>query len=81
DQRADRRARNRQIAEERRRTARLEQVEERIHELESNLAELSRKLADPEITPQVVKKLGQEYVKFQDELDLLMEEWGVLHRQ
>lgn len=65
--------------EERRRKARLIEVEQLIDQLEDDLAGLGRKLENPPKDAAKVQKLGTEYVKVQQELDALMEEWGELH--
>ncbi len=66
-------------AEERRKRARLQEVEELIDRLESDLATLGRRLENPPPDASQVQKLGTEYVRLQKELDILMEEWGQLH--
>ena len=66
--------------EERRRRTRLKEVEAQIATLEEQLAVLSRKLENPPADPAKVQRLGQEYVKVQSELDLLIEEWEQLGR-
>ena len=66
--------------EERRRRTRLKEVEAQIATLEEKLAILSRKLENPPADPAKVQRLGQEYVKVQSELDLLIEEWEQLGR-
>jgi ATP-binding cassette subfamily F protein 3 len=65
--------------EEKKRRARLKQVEERIAYLEGEIAILSRKLESPPKELQQVQRLGQEYASYQDELDRLIEEWEQLH--
>jgi ATP-binding cassette subfamily F protein 3 len=67
-------------SEERRRRTRLKAVEAQIASLEEQLAVLSRKLENPPPEPAKVQRLGQEYVKVQGELDLLIEEWEQLGR-
>ncbi len=69
--------RSRQTAspEERRRKARLKEVEDRITGLEEELHALSLRLENPPPDPAKVQQLGQEYVRVQGELDRLMEEW------
>jgi ATP-binding cassette subfamily F protein 3 len=67
--------------EERRRRARLKEVEAVIDRLEDDLAVLTRKLENPPAEAGKVQKLGNEYVRIQKELDELMEEWGELHEQ
>ena len=66
-------------SEERRRRARLQEVETLIDGLEEELATLARKLEKPPTDSAKVHKLGNEYVRVQNELDNLMEEWGELH--
>ncbi len=61
--------------EERKRTARLKEVEAQIAELEGNLAALSRQLENPPADPARVQRLGGEYVRVQGEMDDLMGEW------
>jgi ATP-binding cassette subfamily F protein 3 len=66
-------------AEQRRRKARLEEVETLVASLEAHLDTLTRKLESPPPEPEKVQKLGQEYVRVQKELDGLLEEWESLH--
>jgi len=66
-------------SDERRRQARLKQVEEQIAVLEELLSGLSRRLENPPADPAKVHKLGTEYVRVQTELDELMKEWEGLH--
>jgi ATP-binding cassette subfamily F protein 3 len=66
-------------AEQRRRKARLEEVESLITSLEAHLDTLARKLESPPPEAEKVQKLGQEYVRVQKELDSLLEEWESLH--
>ncbi len=66
-------------AEDRRKRARLQEVEQMIDQLESDLALLGHRLENPPQDAGVVKKLGNEYVRMQKDLDALMEEWGHLH--
>jgi hypothetical protein len=66
--------------EERRRRTRLKEVEAQIATLEEQLAVLSRRLENPPADPAKVQRLGQEYMKVQSELDLLIEEWEQLGR-
>jgi ATP-binding cassette subfamily F protein 3 len=65
--------------EERQRRLRLNEVEERITALEESLETLSQQLETPPPDPQKVQRLGQEYVRVQNELDRLMSEWESLH--
>jgi ATP-binding cassette subfamily F protein 3 len=66
-------------AEDRRKRARLVDVETLIDQLEADLATLGHRLENPPQDPTKVQKLGIEYVKVQKELETLMEEWGELH--
>jgi hypothetical protein len=61
--------------EEKRRKARLKEVEERIALLESHLGALSSQLENPPPDPAKVQRLGGEYVRVQRELEGLMQEW------
>ncbi len=70
---------SRASAEDRRKRARLKQVETLIDQLEANLAALGHRLENPPKDTAKVQKLGLEYVKVQKELEALMEEWGELH--
>jgi ATP-binding cassette subfamily F protein 3 len=65
-------------AEEKRRERRLKDLEERIALLEGHLAALSTQLENPPAEPAKVQRLGGEYVRVQDELEGLMEEWAGL---
>ena len=66
-------------AEERRRRARLKEVEAQITDLEGQLDALSKQLENPPAEAAKVQGLGKEYVRVQGELDLLMKEWESLH--
>jgi len=66
-------------AEDRRKRARLKEVETLIDQLEANLATLGHRLENPPKDTAKVQKLGIEYVRVQKELETLMEEWGELH--
>jgi len=67
-------------ADDRRKRARLVEVEAMIDQLEADLATLARKLENPPTETEKVQKLGMEYVRVQNELDTLLEEWGELHQ-
>ena len=69
----------RQSAEERRRKARLKEVEEQVTSLEEQLAYLARELEDPPAEATRVHDLGQEYVRLESELEALVKEWENLH--
>jgi len=64
--------------EEKRRRARLKEVEERITLLEGHLAALSSQLENPPADPAKVQRLGGEYVHVQNELEKLIGEWEEL---
>jgi ATP-binding cassette, subfamily F, member 3 len=66
-------------SEERKRRVRLSEVERRITSLEEELAALSRKLESPPADMVKVQHLGQEYVRVQDELNSMVNEWEHLH--
>jgi ATP-binding cassette subfamily F protein 3 len=65
--------------QERKRRLRLREVEGQIEVLEEQLAGLTRILEKPPSEPAKVQKLGQDYVKIQDQLNQLMIEWEELH--
>jgi ATP-binding cassette subfamily F protein 3 len=67
-------------SEERRKRARLKEVEEQIDHLETELAALGHRLENPPTDPSKVQKLGNEYVRRQKDLNILMEEWEQLHQ-
>jgi ATP-binding cassette, subfamily F, member 3 len=73
------RQRNRQQAEERRRQKQLEDVEQRIQHLESELAYLARQLENPPAAIAEVERLGNRYQQTQLELEHLLEEWAAIH--
>jgi ATP-binding cassette subfamily F protein 3 len=75
----DRAAKNRALAKERRRQARLHAVETRVTELEDQLASVSEQLAHPPDDPNVVLRLSEDYNEIQNELDALIVEWEQLH--
>ena len=66
-------------SDERKRRARIQEIEDRIASLEGELAKLSSKLENPPLDPSRVQKLGQDYVHVQEELNALMVEWESLH--
>ncbi|MBC8331434.1 MAG: ABC-F family ATP-binding cassette domain-containing protein [Anaerolineae bacterium] len=77
--RKERSAKNRAQANLRRRQARLEVVEARIAKLEIQLAHIGDQLAAPPDDPQLVQRLGDDYVEIQNELHALIAEWESLH--
>ncbi|MFN2266270.1 MAG: ATP-binding cassette domain-containing protein, partial [Anaerolineales bacterium] len=75
----DRAAKNRALAQERRRQTRLHAVETRVTELEAQLAHVSEQLAHPPDNPDIVLRLSEDYNEIQNELDALIVEWEQLH--
>ena len=78
-------AKNREIAEERRarakeqrRKARLAEVESRISILEEELAQLRESLANPPAERGEIQSLADNYMRIQNELGVLLEEWEEL---
>jgi ATP-binding cassette, subfamily F, member 3 len=69
----------RQTTQERRRQARLKEVEEQATSIEEQLAYLSRELENPPAEAARVHELGQEYVRLESELEALVKEWESLH--
>lgn len=74
-------AKNKALAADRKRLARLEEVETRIGELEAALDKLGTKLANPPDDPDQVAALGHEYRKAETELEILLNEWGSLQTE
>jgi ATP-binding cassette subfamily F protein 3 len=68
-------AKNKEIAADRKRLARLEEVEDRISFLEKRLEELGGELADPPDNPAQVAELGHDYRELEMELEILLNEW------
>ena len=64
--------------EERRRLARLQEVENQIAALESRLAELGKALESPPEDAAAVRALGEEYAEVQSKMDALLEAWEEL---
>ncbi len=71
-------AKNRAQADDRKRNARLHDVESRISELENQLRELASTLADPPGDAGEVVILGQRYGDTEKELEQLLVEWETL---
>jgi len=61
--------------EERRRLARLQEVENKVATLESRLADLGAQLSNPPDDANALRKLGKEYTQVQDEMDEMLVEW------
>ena len=68
-------AKNRVLAEQRRRQTRITQIETRVAELERQLAGISQQLENPPSNSDVVQRLGDEYVEIQNEMHALIVEW------
>jgi ATP-binding cassette, subfamily F, member 3 len=66
--------------EERRKIARLQELENKIAALEVQMAELGRKLEYPPKDTVLVRKLGNQYTAFQAEMDTWLAEWEGLQR-
>jgi ATP-binding cassette subfamily F protein 3 len=71
-------AKNREIALERRRKARLAEVSQHLAELEAQLAHLHRQLANPPSDRTKVHDLAEEYMRIEADLEKAMEEWDAL---
>ncbi len=63
------------IKEERRKIARLQELENKIAELESTLANLGAQLESPMVKPDEVAKIGREYERVQKDMDAKLAEW------
>ncbi|MBI2331280.1 MAG: ATP-binding cassette domain-containing protein [Chloroflexi bacterium] len=61
--------------EERKRIAQLQELENKIAELESTLANLGTQLESPMVKPDEVVKIGKEYNRVQAEMDEKLVEW------
>jgi ATP-binding cassette, subfamily F, member 3 len=70
-----RKAKSKETREERRRIAQLQELENKIAELESMLANLSAQLESPFVKPDEVRKIGTEYERVQREMDEKLDEW------
>jgi ATP-binding cassette subfamily F protein 3 len=70
-----RKPKNAATKDERRRLAQLQELENKIAELEATLANLSSQLESPLIRPQEVVKIGREYDRVQKEMDEKLAEW------
>jgi len=55
-----------------------EALEDEITRLEWEMADISRQLENPPAESGLVQKLGQNYLKLQKKLDVLLNEWGEL---
>ena len=61
--------------EERRRIARLQELENKIADLEAQMAEVGRKLENPPADTALVRKWGNQYAGLQKEMDEWLKEW------
>ncbi len=77
--RPDRTARNLSTKEERRKVARLQELENRIVALETELATIAVRLENPPDDPARVAQLGREYTRLQGEMDALLMDWERLN--
>ncbi len=68
------------IKEERRRVARLQELENKIAALESELSQVGFRLENPPADPAKVSQLGQEYLRIQREMDVWLAEWETLQQ-
>jgi ATP-binding cassette subfamily F protein 3 len=78
-------AKNREISDERRaraealsRQKRLAEVEARISALEEELARLQLSLANPPAERSEIERLAEEFMRTEQEMEALLEEWGKL---
>ena len=76
---AAKRARNVSTREERRKIARLQEIENSISGLEKQLGELGALLENPTVDPLELRRLGQEYARVQTEMDQKLGEWETLN--
>jgi len=68
-------AKNQLLAESRRKTARLQEIENRITVLEDLIRSLGEKLGAPPDDPDLIVKMGLEYKESENELGMLLQEW------
>ena len=76
--RAPRRSADPAAKEERRRLARLQELENKIAALEAELAQIGFRLENPPSDPAKVAQMGQEYQRVQREMDVWLAEWEQL---
>ncbi len=63
---------------ERRRLARVKEIEGKIADLEGQLSAVSRQLENPPADPARVQRLGSDYLRLQSDLEGLLGEWESL---
>jgi ATP-binding cassette subfamily F protein 3 len=68
-------AKSKESKEERRRVAQLQEIENKIAELEAKLSNLGAQLESPFVKPDEVRKIGTEYERVQREMDAKLDEW------
>jgi ATP-binding cassette subfamily F protein 3 len=73
-----RKAQSASTKEERRKLAQVQQLENKIAELEATLANLGAQLESPSVKPNEVAVLGKEYERVQKEMDAKLAEWETL---
>lgn len=73
-------ARDPSVKEERRKLARLQELENTISTLEKQIGEITRQMETQSINPNEVIKLSNEYQKIQAEMDNKMSEWEKLQQ-
>jgi len=73
--RAPTRQTNAAVKEERRRLAKIQELENKIAVLEDELSQLGFRLESPPADPAKVAQLGRDYARVQHEMDLLLNEW------
>ena len=76
--RAARRSVDPAAKEERRRLARLQELENKIAALEAELSQIGFRLENPPADPAKVAQLGKEYQRVQHEMDIWLVEWEEL---
>jgi ATP-binding cassette subfamily F protein 3 len=67
--------------EERRKIAKVQELENQIAELESTLANLGFQLESPMLKPDDVVKISKEYERVQKEMDVKLAEWEGMQTQ
>ena len=73
-------ARDPSVKEERRKLARLQELENTISTLENQIGEITRQMETQSINPNEVIRLSNEYQKIQAEMDNKMSEWEKLQQ-
>src|SRR5215216_2522705 len=73
-----RRLKSKETKEERRRIAQLQELENKIAELEATLSNLGAQLESPLVKPDEVRNIGTEYERVQKEMDVKLNEWEEL---